>query len=61
MLGELIASQYEVLRAIVSGYSPCCGTPHLGPAELGPPLLALDPQPEHHKYRHVPAGRIQYR
>ena len=25
MLGERIASQSEVIRAIVSGYSPCCG------------------------------------
>ena len=29
MLGERIASQSEVIRAIVSGYSPCCGGPHL--------------------------------
>ena len=28
MLGERIASQSEVIRAIVSGYSPCCGVPH---------------------------------
>ena len=27
MLGERIASQSEVIRAIVSGYSPCCGVP----------------------------------
>ena len=25
MLGERITSQSEVIRAIVSGYSPCCG------------------------------------
>ena len=25
MLGERIASQSELVRAIVSGYSPCCG------------------------------------
>ena len=29
MLGERIASQSEVIRAIVSGYSPCCGPSHL--------------------------------
>ena len=28
MLGERIASESEVIRAIVSGYSPCCGFPH---------------------------------
>ena len=28
MLGEHIASQSEVIRAIVVGYSPCCGGPH---------------------------------
>ena len=27
MLGERIASQSEVFRAIVSGYGPCCGVP----------------------------------
>ena len=32
MLEERIASQYEVIRAIVSDYSPCCGVPHLGKA-----------------------------
>ena len=26
MLGERIASQSEVIRAILSGYSPCCGS-----------------------------------
>ena len=30
MLGERIASQSEVLRAIMSGYSPCCGVPNQG-------------------------------
>ena len=25
MLGERIASKFEVIRAIVSGYGPCCG------------------------------------
>ena len=29
MLGERIASQSDVIRAILSGYSPCCGAPHL--------------------------------
>ena len=29
MLGERIASQSEVIRAIVSGYSQCYGVPHL--------------------------------
>ena len=33
MLGERIASQSEVIRAIVPGYNPRCGVPH---------LLALD-------------------
>ena len=28
MLGECVASQSEVIRAIVSGYSPGCGPPH---------------------------------
>ena len=28
MLKERIASQSEVIRAIVSGYSPCYGGPH---------------------------------
>ena len=28
MLGEQIASQSGVVRAIVSEYSPCCGVPH---------------------------------
>ena len=28
MLKERIASQSEVIRAIVSGDSPCCGVPH---------------------------------
>ena len=28
MLGERIVSQSEVIRAIVSGYSPCCGGAH---------------------------------
>ena len=28
MLGGRISSQSEVIRAIVSGYSPCCGVPH---------------------------------
>ena len=33
MLGERLATQSEVIRAIVSGHSPCCGVPHrLGPA-----------------------------
>ena len=35
MLGERIASQSEVIRAIVSVYSPCCGVPHrLGPFDV---------------------------
>ena len=29
MLGERIASQSEVIRAISSGYSPCCGVAHV--------------------------------
>ena len=29
MLRERIASQSEVIRAIVSEYSPCCWVPHL--------------------------------
>ena len=29
MLGYRIASPSEVIGAIVSGYSPCCGVPHL--------------------------------
>ena len=32
MPGERIASQSEVIRAIASGYSPCCGVSHLSPA-----------------------------
>ena len=28
MLGERIASQSEVIRALVSGYGPCCGFAH---------------------------------
>ena len=40
MLVERIASQSEVIRAIVSGYSPWCGLAHLRlAAALG--LLAL--------------------
>ena len=31
MLVERIASQPEVIRAIVSGHSPYCGVPHQGP------------------------------
>ena len=31
MLGERIASQPEVIRAIVSGYGLCCGVPHQTP------------------------------
>ena len=34
MLGERIASQSEVIRAIVSDYSPCCG----GSRTAGPPV-----------------------
>ena len=52
MLGERIASQYEVIRAIVSGYSPCCGggahhvdvLQHVRIEEL-PALLDLVEQP----------------
>ena len=39
MLGERITSQSEVIRSIVSGYSPCCGVPHLG--QLDPVALPL--------------------
>ena len=28
MLGERIVPQSEVIRAIMSGYSPCCGPSH---------------------------------
>ena len=28
MLDYFAASQSEVIRAIASGYSPCCGVPH---------------------------------
>ena len=36
MLGERIASHSEVIRAIVSGHSPCCWAPHLrGGLQLG--------------------------
>ena len=28
MLGERITSQSEVIRAISSGFSPCCGVSH---------------------------------
>ena len=45
MLGWRIASQSEVMRAIVSGYkfSPCCGVPHLhrGRQDDFVPLLHL--------------------
>ena len=45
MLGERVASQFEVIRAIMSGYSQCCGgvLPHLVPdgcaGRTGPRLL----------------------
>ena len=34
MLRERIASQSEVIGAVVSGYSPCCGVPHLAADSL---------------------------
>ena len=34
MLGERIASQSEVIRAIVSGYGSCCGGPAPPKAQL---------------------------
>ena len=43
MLYFFIASQSEVIRAIVSDYSPCCGVPHLKEQQgvLEMPLLGL--------------------
>ena len=44
MLGERIASQSEVIRAIVSGYSPCLWGPAPASRWLGsPPLTAPTP------------------
>ena len=37
MHGERIASQSEVIRAIVSGYSPCDGVPHQSVGLAGVP------------------------
>ena len=41
MRGERIASQSEVIRAIVSGHSPCCGAPHQN--DCGPSSSTLPP------------------
>ena len=35
MLGERIAPQSEVIRAIMSGYSPYCGPSHLDTVDVG--------------------------
>ena len=43
MLGERIASQSEVITAIVLGYSPCCGVPHRTPTAHTPPSPWLRP------------------
>ena len=71
MLGERIASQSEVIRAIVSGYGPCCGVPHhqigqlprrdrRGPVRLGAEEVRLVCQRRLHRegpYLLVPEGR----
>ena len=41
MLGERIASQSEVIRAIVYEYSPCCGVPHRRPEAEASGVLLL--------------------
>ena len=57
MVGERIASQSEVIRAIVSDYSPYCGVAHLvQPRHDGPSVLPPVVVPEHDE--HVRGGRV---